>query len=149
MARLSIESRMRVITLRSRGYSILQIRKRLQEENIIVSRQAIYSLVKKFQNYRVCSDLPRKRRQQKITAEMRLVIEEALTSNDEITSRGIRSLLTSQWPEFQVSIPTIKRVRKNMGWVCTRPHYCQLLRPVSWTFECVCYCHVLYSILCF
>ena len=131
MARLSIESRMRVITLRSRGYSILQIRKRLQEENIIVSRQAIYSLVKKFQNYRVYLDLPRRRRQQKITTEMRLVIEEALTSNDEITSRGIKSLLTFQWPELQVSIPTIKRVRKNMGWVCTRPHYCQLLRPVS------------------
>ena len=115
MARLSMESRMRVITLHSRGYSILQIRQRLQEENIIVSHQAIYSLIKKFQNYRVCSDLPRKRRQQKITAEMRLVIEEALTSNDEITSRGIRNLLTSQWPELQVSIPTIKRVHKNMG----------------------------------
>ena len=88
MVRLSIESRMRVITLRSRGYSILQIWQRLQEENITVSRQAIYSLVKKFQNYHVYSDLPRRRWQQ-ITAEMRLVIEEALTSNDEITSRGI------------------------------------------------------------
>ena len=126
-----MESRMRVITLRSRGYSVLQIRRRLQEENISVSRQAIHSLVTKFQNHRTCEDLPRRRRQQKITAEMRHMIEEALINNDELTSRGIKSLLTARWPELQVSIPTIKRVRKRLGWVCTRPHYCQLLRPVS------------------
>ena len=56
-----MESRMRVITLRSRGYSGLQIRRRLQEENISISRQAIHSLVIKFQNHRTCEDLPRMR----------------------------------------------------------------------------------------
>ena len=62
---------------------------------------------------------------------MRSLIEEALTRNDEITSRGLKNLLSAQWPDLQVSIPTIKRVRKEMEWVCTKPHYCQLLRPVS------------------
>ena len=86
----------------------------------------------KFQVNGIVADLPRRRREQKITEEMRSVIEEALTNNDEITARGLKSLLIARWPELHVSIPTIKRVRnKVMGWVCTRPHYCQLLRPVS------------------
>ena len=62
---------------------------------------------------------------------MESAIEEALHNNDEITSTGIRNLLAVRWPELQVSIPTIKCVWKEIGWVCTRPHYCQLLRPVS------------------
>ena len=62
---------------------------------------------------------------------MKFLIEHALTRNDEITSRGLKDLLLAQWPDLQVSFPTIKRVRKEMGWVCTRPHYCQLLCPVS------------------
>ena len=62
---------------------------------------------------------------------MKALIEEELKKNDELTSSGIKRLLTERWPDLQVSVPTIKRVRKEMGWVCTRPHYCQLLREVS------------------
>ena len=52
------------------------------------------------------------------------VIEEELTNNDEITSTGIRSLLLSRWSDLRVSVATIKLTRREMGWVCTRPHYC-------------------------
>ena len=131
MGRLSVESRKRVITLRSKGHSVIDIRQRLKDENIVISRQAIYNVVNKFRNHRIYKDLPVQRRKQKITEQMKVMIEEALNNNDEITARGIKTLLTAQWPELRVSIPTIKRVRKNMEWVCTRPHYCQLLRPVS------------------
>ena len=58
------------------------------------------------------------------------MIEEAYNGNDELTLTGLKRL-SERWPDLQVSIPTIKRIRKEMGWVCTRPHYCQLLRPVS------------------
>ena len=136
MGRLSVESRKRVITLRSKGYSVLAIRRRLKDENVIISRQAIYNLFAKFQKYRMLKDLPVQRRKQKITEEMKSMIEESLNNNDEITARGIKSLLIARWPELQVSIPTIKRVRKDMEWVCTRPHYCQL-RPVS--LWCMCF----------
>ena len=57
-------------------------------------------------------------------------MEQELRKNDELTSTGIKALLLERWPDLRVSIPTIKRVRKEMGWVCTRPHYCQLLREV-------------------
>ena len=62
---------------------------------------------------------------------MKIAIEEALNSNDKITARGVQNLLKARWSDLRVSMSTIKRVRKDMQWVCTKPHYCQLLRPVS------------------
>jgi len=96
MGRLSIESRKRVITLRSKGYSVLEIHRRLKEENIIISRQAIYNLLTKFRNHRMFKDLPVERRKKKITEEMKSMIEEALNTNDEITASGIKSMLTTR-----------------------------------------------------
>ena len=126
-----MEARRRIITLHSKRYSVLEICKRLQEENLSISRQSIHNLITKFRDHRTVADLPRRRQERKITTQMRSLIEEALTRNDEITSRGLKNLLSAQWPDLQVSIPTIKRVRKEMEWVFTKPHYCQLLRPVS------------------
>jgi len=139
MGRLSIEPRNRVISLYLKGHSVIEIRKRLWEENICVSRQALHNLVLKFRTNRTVADLPRRRLQPKITEEMRSVMEEALTNDNEITARGLKNLLAARWPYLHVSTPTIKRVRNKMGWVCTRPHYCQPLHPVSWG----CYLHVL------
>ena len=120
-----------VITLHSRGHTVSEIRRRLREENCDISTQSLYNLLRKFREKGTTADLPRQRRPRKITEEMRVLIEQELTNNDELTSTGIRSLLTSRWPDLRVSVATIKRTRKEMGWVCTRPHYCQLLREVS------------------
>lgn len=131
MARLNNECRRRVVTLYSRGHSVTEIRKRLQEENILISRQSLYNLINKFRKGTPVADGQLRRRKRKITKEMETMIDQALRNNDEITSTGLRDMLAVRYPELQVSIPTIKRVRREIGWVCTRPHYCQLLRPVS------------------
>ena len=130
---MSLETRKRVLTLHSRGYTVTDIRRRLREENCVISRQSLHNLLRKFREKRIFADLPRSRRPRIITEEMRAIIEEGLNNNDELTSTGIRSLLSSRWPDVRVSLATIKRTRKDMGWVCTRPHYCQLLRDVSCT----------------
>ena len=130
MARLSLESRSRVITFFSMSYTALQIQRQLREERTAVSCQTIYNLLRKFRENNTINNLP-ERRPRKITAEMKTMIEEAYNGNDELTSTGLKRLLSERWPDLQVSIPTIKPIQKEMGWVCTRPHYCQLLRPVS------------------
>ena len=133
MARLSLESRNRVITLFSRGYTVLEIQRRLREERTTVSCQALYNLLRKFREKNTIENLPGRRRPRKITTEMEATIEEAYNGNDELTARKLKRLLEEKWPYLQVSLSTIKRNRKQMGWVCTRPHYCQLLRTVSKT----------------
>ena len=75
-------------------------------------------------------DLPRRKMPQILTEEMKRFMEERLRANDEVTARAMKNLLLEKWLDLEVSIPTIKRVRRNLGWVCTRPHYCQLIREV-------------------
>ena len=127
MARLSLESRQRVITLFSRGYTVTEIRRRLCEEITNVSSQALHNLLRKFHEKRTIKDLPRRRRPRKLTEEMKAAIEEAYRGNDELTSTEIKRLLVARWPDLRVSVAAIKHTRKEIGWVCTRPHYCQLL----------------------
>ena len=132
MARLSLESRQGVVTLFLRGHTVSDIRRRLRGENKKVSSQALHNLLQKFREKYTIKDLPRRRRPRKLTEEMKAAIEEAYRVNDELTSTEIKSLLVARWPDLRVSVVTIKRTRKEMGCVCTRPHYCQLLRPVSY-----------------
>ena len=130
MPRLSIEARKRIVSLYSHGYSVQFIFQRLEEENVSVSKRAVYNLVKKYQLKGVVKDLPRGKKTRILTVEMINFIEDELQKNDELTSTAIKASLIRKWPDLRVSGATIRRVRREMGWVCTRPHYCQLLREV-------------------
>ena len=130
MPRLHLQTRKRVIVLNLRGYSVSAIKKRLEEENIYISSQAIYNLLRKYHSFKTYVDLPRRRMERKITPEMLIEMDTELHWNDELTARQLQGILKEKHPTLDVSIPTIKRARKSIGWVCTRPHYCQLIREV-------------------
>ena len=134
MPRLDIDARTRIISLFNRGYSVSSISHRLTEENVDVSVRAIYHLVQKYHTKGVINDLPRRKRSRILSQQMRQFIDEELRKDDELTSTRIKEMLTEKWPDIVVSTTTIKRERRQLGWVCTRPHYCQLLREVciSW-----------------
>ena len=136
MPRLSIEARRRVISLHSFGCSVSSIFERLKQENVEVSKRSIYNLVEKFRLKGVVQDLPRRKKARILTKEMEALIEEELKRNDELTSTAINASLVRKWPDLRVSASTIKRVRREIGWVCTRPHYCQLLREVCMNVLC-------------
>ena len=46
-------------------------------------------------------------------------IDKALSNNDEVTSRQLRAMLISKWPCLSMSISTVERARREMGWVVT------------------------------
>ena len=132
MPRLDIETRRRVVFLSRSGYSVSQIKKRLEQENIRISLVALCNLLKKYNQLGRLIDLPRRTRPTKLNNVMRLFLNQKLSENDELTAREARNLLTQQWPTLQVSLPTIKRIRQKIGWVCTKPHYCQMIRDVGY-----------------
>ena len=125
---LSIEVRRRIILLVSGGYSVPSITKCLEQENVVVSKRAVYNLVNKFYLKGIIKDFPRQRKAG-ILVEMKLFIKE-LKKNDELTSTAINASLVRKWLNLKLSASTIKHVRQEMDWVCTRPHYCQLLHEV-------------------
>ena len=131
MPRLSLDARRRVVTFFEKGMCVKDIQKRLEEENISVTRQTLYRLIRKFETRGMIADLPRRKRSRKITSEMLEIIDSELQQNDELTSQQLRSHLQERFPSLHVSLPTIKRARKAKGWVCTRPHYCQVVRDLN------------------
>ena len=145
MPRLDIETRRRVIFLSRSGYSVSQIKKRLKQENINISLAALYNLLKKYNETGKLIDLPRRTRPIKLNNVMRAFINQALSENDELTTRQARNLLTQQWPTLQVSLPTIKQIRQKIGWVCTKPHYCQLIRDVGYVNNIIDRCYSVFN----
>lgn len=131
MPRLAVSIRKRVILWWKRGYSIRYIKERLEEEDTCITTRSLQRLVKKFRDHYTIRDLPRKKRPKKLTEEMVTLLDDMLRENDETTATQIRSKLMEQFEDLNVSLSTVKRARKEEGWVCTRPHYCQLIRDVN------------------
>ena len=72
----------RVATLYSWGYSVSQIKKCLDEENVFVSKRSLYKLVHKYEETGAVVDRPRRTTSRKITEEMKTVIDQALNSTN-------------------------------------------------------------------
>ena len=130
MVCLGVSTRRRIILLKKAGHSVVDLRNCLSEENIAISLQALVNLVKKYNETGKLLYLPRRTRLRKLTGEMIAMLDQGLSEDDELTVRRARSLLLEKWSNLQVFLPTIKCVLKELGWVCTRPHYCQLLHDV-------------------
>ena len=77
-------------------------------------------------------DLPRCKRDTILTDEIRKFIDNEMKNDDELTSTRLKELIEEKWPQITVSTSTIKREKRKLDWVCTRPHYCQLLREVQY-----------------
>ena len=76
MPKLSFESRRRVLSLHSSGYSVLSISERLNDEKVDVTPRAFYYLVKKFRLKGTIRDLPQRKMRQILTPEMKSFMEE-------------------------------------------------------------------------
>ena len=133
MTRLTLSARRSTVSMSIAGYSITAIQQRLKEEDVIVTKRSLYRFIKKFKENGVYTDLQRRARDKKLTPEMLTVINDELEQNDEATARYLRAMLTEKYPELEVSISTVKRQRQALGWVNTRPHYCQLIRNLNKT----------------
>jgi len=97
----------------------------------MVTSRNLFRLVKKYREHKMLLDLPRKKRCRKLSNEMVAFLNSELEKNDELTALKLREMLKEKWPSLQVSINTIKRYRRQQGWVYTRTHYCQLIQDLN------------------
>ena len=131
MPRLTVCTRKGVIIWHRLGYPISNIKRKLKEENVCVSSRSLQRLIKKFQCHHTIRDLPRRAKPKKLSEDMTTSMDNMLKDNDEMTARQTRSRLVEEFEGLKVSLSTVKRARKAKRWVCTRPHYCQLIREVN------------------
>ena len=77
------------------------------------------------------ADLKKSRPPKKLSKEQYVFIDNAMLENDELTSRQLRDLVEERWPEIKASLSTYERAKKDLGWLATRPKYCQLIREAN------------------
>ena len=126
--RLDVQTRARVIRLKEEGYTYKRIRERLLEEGTSVPVKSLYLLVAKYKRTKSVLDMPRAAILKILRDEHYREIDKALSENDEMTSRQLRTMLIRKWPNLSMSISTVERARRELGWVVTTPKYCQLIR---------------------
>ena len=129
MGRISLETRRRVVLLRS--YPAAAIQRRLLEEGIKMSRFSIYKLLKKYDSTGTIADRPRQKSTPILSEEQLEFISKCLEQNDELTAAKLRDKLTERWPTLTISARSVRRARWKLGWRASRPKYCQLIREAN------------------
>ena len=67
-----------------------------------------------------------------MTQEQYQFIDDQMSLNDELSARQLRDMLLKKWPCIKkISISTVKRARRHLGWTISRPKYCQLIRETN------------------
>ena len=133
MFRISYHIRKLAVALRKAGCSIVAIHKRLAEEGVSVSLRSLQKLYKKFSEHGYVLGLPWRKRSKKLTPEMEEMIDEVIRKNDELTAQQLRTKLKEKFSSLELSLSTVKVARRRRRWVCTKPHYCHILRAVNKT----------------
>ena len=128
MPRLSLENRQKVVRLFEDGHRPTEILARLEEEDVKVSKVALYALLKKYRETGRVEDRARARAPKKLSGVHYSFIDSALQQDDELTTAKLYDQLLENFPDVTASKSTVKRARRELGWVTSAPKYCQLIR---------------------
>ena len=92
---------------------------------------SLCKLVKKFSQTSSVTD-QRTYKTPKIFKEEHLrFIDKTMASNPELTETQLAALIQDQFPSLKPSISTVKRARKELGWVSKKTRYCALISEVN------------------
>ena len=121
-------ARERVVALHFSGKNVTQIKKMLECKGIKTSRSAVSLFLSRYQNTGSLRDAKRSGRKSKLQNEHVNFSDNALSENDELTSKELSEKLSTECG-IQVSATTVRRVRRNvLGWKTESARYCQFVR---------------------
>ena len=113
------------------GWKIKRIRERFLEEGITISEKSLYLLVRKYAQFGLIVDCKRNPRPLILDQEHYAFIDKAMMENDELTAYQLLHKLKHMYPESKLSLSTVRRAGRDLGWVSSVPWYCQLIREVN------------------
>lgn len=125
--RLPIWVKQKVVRLKETGESYTTICQILQDQDQIeISRRGLIKFYKNFKNNGGFISKPREM-QGKLNQHHLDLIDDSLTANPEMTALDLAVML-KDLTGVEISVSTVKRVRRNLGWVYTKTRYCQFIR---------------------
>ena len=101
----------------------------LAAEGLRVPKQTVWATVQKYKKHGTISRLPGSGRPFKLTGAMVTAIEERMQQDDETTSTQLVKMLEERG--WKVSLSTVERARKMLGWTFHGSRYCQLIRHAN------------------
>ena len=122
--------RFRIVLMKKQGFPKRIIKKRLAEEGVFISWQTINTIIKRFDRKGTIASQNKKGRPSNIKLHHMDFIDKAYEKNDELTSVDLQKMLSEEL-HINLSLSSIKRLRKKLGWIQTGPRYCQAIRPAN------------------
>ncbi len=116
-----------ILYLANKGWTAGYISSHLQEMyEVELSRQSVNTFLS---YYRRSKSILRKSgsgRKTKITSEVKCIVEAKMQSDDETTATQLQQVL--QMSGISISLTTVKRCRRELGWTFHGSRYCQMIR---------------------
>lgn len=120
-------SKQRILSKYWKGYKISEIVEHLVlEDQIIVSRQGVRQFLKRYREYGTIARKPGSGLPPKLSPPIKRLIEDAMRRDDETTATQLQAVLAAHG--VYVSLTTIVRNRRELGWIYRGSAYCQLIR---------------------
>ena len=136
----SAYTKRRILFYHSQNYKPTAIRKvLLEEENIVTTRQGIHRFLTVYRRTGSIDRQPGSGRPSKASEAVKQIVELQMQKDDETTATQLHQLLNAKG--YTLSLSTILRCRKSLGWTYRGSAYCQLIRDenkvkrVDWARE--------------
>ena len=121
----------RILVYYEQGFRAPTIAKVLEDEGIRVSRRGVAKFLSRVATTGSIERLAGSGRRTKQTDDVKAIVEEAMRKDDETTAVQLHALLTTKG--YSLSLSTILRCRKSLGWTFRGSAYCQMIREANKT----------------
>ena len=123
-------TKQRILYHRQRDLRPAEIQRVHQEtEGIVASRQGIAKFIGRYVESGTIARRSGSGLESRITDEVKKIVEEAMRQDDETTAYQLHVILTR--PSISLSLSTILRCRRQLGWTFRGSAYCQTIREAN------------------
>lgn len=122
-------TKQRILFFYFRGCRSPTIAKLLEDEGIFVSRRGVAKFIIRYLATGSIARRPGSGRRTKITEDVKRIVDEQMTVDDETTATQLHVLLVDLG--YSLSLRTILRCRSTLGWTFRGSAYCQLIREAN------------------
>ena len=105
------------------------IRKKLMDEGICASREGIHKFICRFCERGSVLRQHGSGRPSKITVEVKMIVDDQMELDDETTAYQLHTVLVNRG--YNITLRTILRCRKALGWTFRGSAYCLLIRDMN------------------
>ena len=125
-------TRNRILALANANKTLTEIVSILREENIIIVRTTVATIIRRTREKMQGQQRPDRRgRPRKATSPVKRKIDEVYRRDPKVDASELKNVLENELPGIRIGVSTIKRARKAAGWICTQTRYCQMVRDAN------------------